>query len=42
MIGYGRAIPDSVAVAAAPSAIAQLNATFTKTQGVMPSLSGLL
>jgi hypothetical protein len=30
MIGYGPAIPDSLADAAAPYAIAQLNATFAK------------
>jgi hypothetical protein len=35
VIGYGRAVPDSLVVAAAPWAVAQLNANFTKTQGAI-------
>jgi len=42
VIGRGRAIPDSLAGRSRALGIAQLNATFTKTQGVMLSFRAFI
>jgi pyruvate/2-oxoglutarate/acetoin dehydrogenase E1 component len=42
VIGRGRAIPDSLAGRSRALRIAQLNATFTKTQGVMLSFRAFI
>jgi hypothetical protein len=42
MIGYGRAIADSRAGRSRALGIAQLNATLTKTQGVMLSFRAFI